>query len=109
MERIGWTGTNARQAAHAPLLKNNDGTFCMFPVWRIDLKRKQRLKGTMEDAEVTTGAVIFNDGHHRLTHDNGSSWMAIMLCLNKMRWSASAVVKFIGSSHQPRYGGEVID
>ena len=109
MERIGRAGTNARQAAHTSLLENDNGTFCVFSTWRIDLKRKQRLKGAMEDAEVTTGAVVLDDGHHRLTHDVGPSWMAIMLCLNKMRQSASAVVKFIGSPHQPRYGGEVID
>ena len=81
----------------------------MFSAWRIDLKREQRLKGAMKDAQVTTGAVILNDGHHGLTHGAGLSWMAIMLCLNKLRRSASAVVKFIGSPHQPRYGGGVID
>ncbi len=81
----------------------------MFSAWRIDLEREQRLKWAMKDAQVTTGAIVLNDGHHRLTHGTGLSWMAIMLCLNKMRRSPSAVVKFIGSSHQPGYGGEVID
>ena len=109
IERIGRTGTNARKAAHASLFKNDNGAFGVFSAWRIDLKREQRLKGAMKDAQVTTGAIVLNDGHHGLTHGIGLLWMAIMLCLNKMRWSASAVVKFIGLPHQPRYGGEVID
>lgn len=81
----------------------------MFPSRRIDLQREQCLKGAMQDAQVTTGAIIFNDSHHGLTHAYGFSWMAIMLCLHKLSRFGFAVVKFIGSPLQPRYRGEVDD
>ena len=107
MQSIGWAGTNTREAPDTPLFKHHDGALGMFAAWRVELEGEKGLKGTVHDAQVTARAVIFHNRHHGLTHDTGSLWVAIMLCLKKLRPSPNGVVKFIGSPHQPRHGGDM--
>ena len=106
MKRIRWTGTNAGKTTNAALLKDHHRPFRMGTAWRIDLKGKKGLERAMQNTEVTPGAIVFNDGHHGLTHEDWSPATAIILCLKNSWQIHSRAVKFIGSPPQPRYRGE---
>lgn len=70
MQRIGGAGPNAGQASDTALFNHDHRSLGMASAWRIDLKWQERLKRTVEDAEVAPRAVVFDDGDHRLTHGN---------------------------------------
>jgi hypothetical protein len=78
---IGWTGPDARKAPHAALFENDDRPFWMGSTGRIRFQWKQCLKRTVHDAQVTPRAIVFDDGHHGLTHELMERATAIILCL----------------------------
>ena len=64
VQRIGWAGANARKAAHTPLLNHHHRALRMASTRGVRLERKKRLKWTMEDAEIASRAIVFDDGNH---------------------------------------------
>lgn len=102
MQRIGGAGPNAGQASDTALFNHDHRSLGMASAWRIDLKWQERLKRTVEDAEVAPRAVVFDDGDHRLTHGTSTGWLALMLCLRKRGAGPVGSVKFIGAPDSRR-------
>mgnify|MGYP003333002705 FL=1 len=78
----------------------------MLSALRVFSQWQQRLKGAVENAQVTARAIVLHNSDHGLSHATHSAGTDIMLCLENALKVPTKAVKFIGPSHQPVTGGE---
>ncbi len=67
MRRVRGTGTDTGEATDTILVQHDNRA--LLSAWGAFRERQQRLKRTMMDTEVTTGALRLIYGNHRLSHD----------------------------------------